>query len=1833
MKLSFKLTSVVAAVLCTLQLFSFSSAAIPITDRISQSTLEYRNKIAEQNAKKASERATAQALIEYGKSSDRTGSFASYLARKQLTKQELNAFLWSFIFSQYAIPFEDNLLTVFNQDYFVEMQSELTEVSSVAETLSDSSFNFTSMKASLLEGVVLEDLLDVYTSNMAYIPIVDDSDTSVTLNNLISLSNEGKIYYITDNRITSVNGETSFNKLNKYLFDASSIGTLGISDDFDCTYEQSKIPILAVDNIAYLALQTALGSYCTSQGVTASNFLSCYGNSPLFTDSYGNICIYDGLRYVIAIPNFFNSILANEAVTGEEWGAEERLYMYNKWCMTCYSRQTRGVNNIYPTRLTVTTSSSGGDTLFIDPDTKDWVYSPETIDNSSYLTTYLKPANDADDLRNRMLFMDPNDVYITGLLDTGGLEKTTTFLEDAADVVKAIVCPAALLFKENSVTRNYSLAGEEIDVSDIIEEQSSPGFQGNLSALASLKNVSYIYSNQTGASNNLEGVILPSTFKTANKEIVFGFSSAASSTNPDIYKNPYPFICSHVGVENGVQRLETIFGSFCKLFDTISARTYKLSDNTVKTVNYESANLKDNYTPPYGVFNNSLAVVLGWDIDKVLPQPNVLTINTTSEMQPNTVMFIRDSIVDYGQNMDIYLSSEKGMLLPSFQTFFTGTQGNMAVYLNIALKEAIAWKCEKLDYDDGTTTESTDGKSTTTVYNGTAKITGTIIDENSVLYNSSRSFTLEFTKTTTTYTDPKKEDQDTYSHPYLAGLSDDFASVIDQVYKDRLRGYEYPPGTSGSGSVDFDTYRTTLQSTLGLQQDEIDDFMCFLISAGYCNIIDGSGDNLSNYYFSSNYYLLSRNTNIEPTMGSSNSTDFAYISYFWDRYYLGKLLFRNTVIDNLYDSYNDEPYIEPNAVREHDGVALTFEDYSVLAASKYNSDAEIYYSWLAADDVVVYPFYKAKLSTTLRLYFTPYEDVYNAALQSGNEIGKDNRLASSVITIRPLRTLLALQKNTDYEHNNLAAPVYETGSLERTVTVAMVTTSLWDFISNPVTCIGYILTGMLQSIHSIFGIGDMSYIFDLNWLTTNDAYKFFLSNQFAIILVVDVFLLFVYILTYVFRRKRLKDGIAGYAIKATALSLVPFILLNFFIVSFDATSRWTLADSAPRIMLSQMNAKSAERVNNDAAVQAEITTFKQQFDSISGSYAGLSVHRLKSYDFAMDEPEYEDVAISTLVENTMFNMNDEMWYNNSGFVPVHKSRYSDFVYYYFYDYLKASYLYYFTHKDTTGQISLVLNTFNSDLQPSKSDDTEEARAAAKQIQDADQAAAMLQGNFRTMLSDYDYMYRKTTLDLAGSETTNTYLIDFIGLSNLFYPSSHELLDYQETIQESPWMECMRNSELLRYEDDLTGNSSYLDSDYVRVSGTMRTGSYMNVSTEFNDFELRMQKVLSDTYSQAVSLLSSSSQQIYDEAAISATAMLATISLCTAFGLEPTMPNTNSFNTDTVLKTVYISDLNALGAGTNLLYEMIDENYSVLFIGLVVFLEVMFFLATFIRYALIIVLILMYIASLISQAILHSDISLKLLTGLAVNSGWILLSHALTGVTVSVLTLCSLISIRLVLIAATVLCVMLYVAVMFLLFRTIVLSVLRDPMHLGGVLYEEKISATIAGIHGAIGKLISKINKTHVDSDDTGVEADEATIGIDDATVTTDSSHGASLQDEELAAQSVVNTTAIQQLEQEETTDSVVLNAVAVVLNAVAVVSPSMQGENLAGTDISKPVKEQNNLLDSKDVVVSDAVVSDAKVSDADDIKPITANDLADSEVPDVVVSDAVVSDAEVINAE
>ena len=659
------LAVMLTVVLFVPQLALCASAAtdnpIVIENRISDELLAMGNR-ENSISKQTAEDQIAAAL--YSSISGDSTSLQYFLTNKSVTKKQFKMFNWSFIFSQFARPFQDSLQDVFNNEGNIFISNFFSEsnISNVTKSVSSflTSYNILGDDATdeekmqaigsfLIEDINVEEIKEYFSNsdNYTILNVYRDDNTGASLTDVLcggfDIFQRLYIYdtvYDYSQVSASEEGLLYLDELNEV-----AMGVLNYGDytskhpNVEVPIVSKKIPIFVYDSATAFFLQLALSIYCTSNQTNIDALLGEYGDCPIVMDTFGNLCFYTNGQAKIVLPNFANPIFTNSVDEDNENASTTELYeridMYNKWVTVAYSNTMRKTQSVFAH------------------------YTPEPLDDSisRYAKALPKQKSNSTDVRGNLLLVDPP----TTIIDNNFKDTLKNILEKINNSETYYNLTNSVVLNTSTIAGSYT--GNSANINGTIVSHASYINSHNISFYPALYSYNHLiasddknkyyenpfYNTHKTGQTNVSLTQFGGAANTSNNfthAAIFGYTTHATSWSITIGDGTHAELCKAMNQHEGSQ------------------------------YNYLTA------------YNKSTVAIFNNESNQILKDARVVTCHAAiSEdyLVDYPEMFIPSDIFDIGQYNSAYFSDERGMFIAAHKVYYDKDINSLATYLGDVL--------------------------------------------------------------------------------------------------------------------------------------------------------------------------------------------------------------------------------------------------------------------------------------------------------------------------------------------------------------------------------------------------------------------------------------------------------------------------------------------------------------------------------------------------------------------------------------------------------------------------------------------------------------------------------------------------------------------------------------------------------------------------------------------------------------------------------------------------------------------------------------------------------------------------------------------------------------------------------------------------------------------------------------------------------------------------------------------------------------------------------------------------------------------------------------------
>lgn len=630
-------------------------------------------------------------------------------------------------------------------------------------------------------------------------------------------------------------------------------------------------------------------------------------------------------------------------------------------------------------------------------------------------------------------------------------------------------------------------------------------------------------------------------------------------------------------------------------------------------------------------------------------------------------------------------------------------------------------------------------------------------------------------------------------------------------------------------------------------------------SISYKNFINNHADDV----FSDNTYFLLKDTRVSDAWVTYDAGEVSLIAYTWLNYYLPKSLIPRTFIDGTYeDSTAFKTFVEgynkglvddsKNSVNNGEKPAEKDDTTNAEIKDELTSTARIdgvnNGSWRDTQQILG-PYQslhgpEMEEKCKYRLYpdTAPYPAVIDQKFLTATYAetrdpskGIESKVRN-YIEINPYDLIMALYRNTNDDANEFT--LKKGGASVPVVDKNDILQGLSMFVNHPAETLVAWVSSFMQAIHRSLAAGAFGDFFRLSWITDTGVWNTISAYYFVIVLsLVFIASIYLFFQMLVNEKAGIWKACKQFAISVVAV-IIPIALMNGMVIGLDAAGKGLLTSTSDKSSVMEVSAQIKELVNASADFEYNYQLFREQFDSVEAITANYTYSVPTSYYKSLDKFKYKQIVLKNSINNVRWTSNQTAtkWYDYRAFVPVNKARYSQDLYYYFYDYIKWQYLQYLATSpvDSGNKTSIRLQdraqeyTFGTNT---KFDGSEEGMRAiqqqclsfggsydwiadktiAKFIDETEKLMLKSVGNYAVMMDDPNYTYGQSFLEDGNKRYGGYFYEDLFGLGYLMtdqIPEAEELEAEKAKAGLSKWEP---STELYRYP----GWQRFKEDDHIK----------------------------------------------------------------------------------------------------------------------------------------------------------------------------------------------------------------------------------------------------------------------------------------------------------------------------------------------------------------------------------------------------------------------------------
>ena len=1463
----------------------------------------------------------------YGK-----GRVVDHINTKQITVGDFEAIMWSFIISQFATPYEDNLNDVLSHSIFQQMINQDLEITSVPDSASSnvSWVDVFEPGTQVVDTVKFADVANTIKKNLSYRVLYDSSGQGqVTLYNFLT-ADLGDVFYIKDSEATFGSAESNLDVWNNRHH------ALTDYESEDVVVTEKLIPVYVQSNLTLIQNQLNLGSFLKGQAPlsgTASSVdggeeassgkiepsfdtiigqgsgTGTMGNNPMYIDSFGNICVYHDNKMKIVLCNAQNSLFTSRPDDDSE--------------NTTVMRMTNGssvVNQEFSNLYEVELIDNDSDIL---PD----IYDDES-DEGTLVTN-----------ESMAVFSKPVLTTYSRTISAGGWNSDTQIHHTGTTIRNDY--PGFLDFhREQQNSHGNQLILFRPPLFDTGQSTSSGG-KSNVSGSLVYANNEQVYNTidlKNGLFTNVKkfslwDLVIPWWLQITNLSLNEGevpsqryyvhtdgwlagimTNNVNSDGNQAVKDSALELYWRNLGRYMGAT---TASGEDGVELDKTKSNSPWARMVSSKYKSWSSEDKREFEAGYLNIMNQLLFAGMGIDQDKMI-EHSFVSADLGSDTEGNRNYTVGGALTysfDFGQYWEII--NEANAKDATIEDIRDGNIPNLNVdgrpegqFLSGFLKpfNRVQWTVSEEDYEE-------------------LKM---IIDE------------------------------------WVSEHGDQYNLTTAEGWLRQHRDFSnYKPANTWIEEHASDVFTDTL------------------------------------------YYQL-RDTRISDAWVSYSSEEVAMIAYVWLNYYLPKSLFARTFIDGTYE--NSEMFL--NFIDGYNvGVTDSEEDKKEAdeareenqRATKYDTayiDGTNSVGW-GTSQVIMGPYLEAHGDVTaedVEYEFYPDTAPFPAVIDMVTvaEDGTYEHTITNHVTVNVYDLLMGLYRNTNTEANKIG-DIAERGPEIPIVDKNEILYGLTAFLRNPGTTIISWLVSLLQGMHRSMANGRFGDFFNVGWVTNTSIWSTVFQYYF-IVMVSCVAVASIYLFGNLLLNKKVGLWMTIRRVgTGFLLTMIPVLLINTMVYGLDALTKSQLATVTDKAATAESAALIAGLANSNADFEYNYHLFREQFDSLEDVLGKYGYQIPVSYYQSIDQFKYSNESWESTLRSTSWasNQTSPKWYDYRAFVPVQKDKYSQNLYYYFYDYIKWQFLQYAATTPSTGTSIRIQDrakeyTFGTKLGQGEAADYDKIQESclyddeqviteemAKFIENLDELMLTSKGDYAVMMQDPNYIYGESFNEVQNEAWGNYYLEDMFGFGYLLTdvkqgsvsptgeavaetdPKNWEVSD--ELYKYPGWIRFRNHpalsSVLLTNTNEVAfkNQKAFIDSFDAGLKKDMKNqdvsrggrvyGSCSSLYSQINYNKnlgslkyTELEKTLADlterTYERVNDFLRFFPADTPNEAYISLAALSATFEFTKEFGnyglasvinpMEPTGYKADTVTLDSALKGIFARDINDILQSRELMYMIVDN---------------------------------------------------------------------------------------------------------------------------------------------------------------------------------------------------------------------------------------------------------------------------------------------------------------------
>lgn len=341
-------------------------------------------------------------------------SVVNHLNTKQITIADFEAIMWSFIVSQFATPYEENILDVLNHNVFQQMINENLEITAVPSATTGNVMLDEVWKPNtqVADKVKFTSIANTIKKNTQYRVLYGADGQQINLMKFLT-AGMGDVFYIADTE-TTISGVEN----NQALWD-NRADLVSLYSSKAIVTKQKFIPVYVSSNVTMIQNQINLGSFLKGQSpyestaaanededevaiasekvarsgeatfaaiigtvseTGATSASGSMGSKQMYIDSFGNICVYHDNKMKIVLCNAQNPVFTSRP--DEDDKVQDTIKTASG-----YDIVTKDIPNVVSVNLTLTEQTKTAPSVYTDGGAADRA----AVKSNESMAVYSKP--------------------------------------------------------------------------------------------------------------------------------------------------------------------------------------------------------------------------------------------------------------------------------------------------------------------------------------------------------------------------------------------------------------------------------------------------------------------------------------------------------------------------------------------------------------------------------------------------------------------------------------------------------------------------------------------------------------------------------------------------------------------------------------------------------------------------------------------------------------------------------------------------------------------------------------------------------------------------------------------------------------------------------------------------------------------------------------------------------------------------------------------------------------------------------------------------------------------------------------------------------------------------------------------------------------------------------------------------------------------------------------------------------------------------------------------------------------------------------------------------